>query len=142
MTPFIVIYWRRNIVNGVNGVGYVGGLSRNVQIERKLYYYGALLGIVRDAIGPNRVFNKIGFRNLMLSQHGSFAFGLVEICDDASMRHMYRVMMQFSTLQLIQLFIEVDTYVISHNSHMGQCLVKLNLKLEAIVICCYQLVHL
>ena len=110
MAPSITIYWGGNIVNGVNGVGYVGGMSRNVAMERELYYYGALLGIIRDAIGPNRVINRIGFRNPMLSQDGSFVFGLVEIYDDASMGHMYRVMRQFPTLQLIQLFVEVDTY--------------------------------
>ena len=113
MAPSIAIYWGGNIVNGVDGVGYVGGMSTNMQMELELCYYSALLGIVRDAIGPNGVINRIGFRNPMLSEHGSFVFGLVEICDDASVGHMYRVMRQFPTLRLIQLFVEVGTYGVS-----------------------------
>ena len=119
MAPSIAIYWGGNIVNGIDGVGYVGGMSTNVQMERELYYYGALLGIVRDAIGPNRTISRIGFRNPMLSEDGSFVFGLVEISDDASMGHMYRVMRQFPTLQLIQLFVEVDTCGVSPQFSYG-----------------------
>ena len=72
-----------------------------MQMERELYYYGILLDIVRDVIGPNGVISRIGFKNLMLSKHRSFVFGLIEIYDDASIGHMYRVMRQFLTLQLI-----------------------------------------
>ena len=90
-----------------------------MQMERELYYYGALLGIVRDAIGPNGVISRIGFRNPMLSEDGSFVFGLVEISDDASMGHMYSVMRQFPTLQLIQLFVEVDTCGVSPQFSYG-----------------------
>ena len=52
MAPSIAIYWGGNIVNGDDGVGYVGGMSRNVQMERELYYYGALLALLEMRLDP------------------------------------------------------------------------------------------